>query len=62
MEGSFALEEELERIVALDAVPVLESVEVEEEKVIIRGSMNIDLLYQPTDSWGRGGPGCKKGG
>ena len=52
MEGSFALEEELERIVALDAVPVLESVEVEEEKVIIRGSMNIDLLYQPTDSWG----------
>lgn len=52
VEGSFALEEELERIVALDAVPVLESVEVEEEKVIIRGSMNIDLLYQPTDSWG----------
>ena len=52
VEGSFALEEELERIVALDAVPVLESVEVEEEKVIIRGSMNIDLLYQPTESWG----------
>ena len=50
VEGALALDGELERIVDLGIEPVVENVQVEEGKVTVRGSLNVDLLYQPTGS------------
>jgi hypothetical protein len=52
VEGALALEGELESIVDLGIVPVVENVQVEEGKVTVRGSLNVDLLYGPSDGWG----------
>jgi hypothetical protein len=52
VEGALALDGELERIVDLGIEPVVENVQVEEGKVTVRGSLNVDLLYQPTGGWG----------
>ena len=52
VEGALALERELVSIVDLGIVPVVENVQVDDGKVIVRGSLNVDLLYQPSGGWG----------